>query len=347
MPLRIIDNLAIQRELKQGATTKLNTSLHTAAEAPRDPIPSNKPFSFDKWLPLILRSREIPASALQVVVLRRPQIELLAKAAAASIHTRELNRAYAEDLEEQVHPAFQALTFPPEGLFMRLGACPPKDGAHTAPGVLALRSVEDIVLRMTTSLRARSALTNVLNSDAEETQAYFLPFDDRLQPFREYRVFCCPESLRITAVSQYEWHKPWTFAHFDKGVMSLRAQLIVLALKRLQEKILEFMLAHEDRELEGVIRRQGFTFDAVYDRGMACCKLIELNTFGVRSACGSCLFHWLEDRALLYGASVDIECRVTVAHEDTTWDEETMSRNEAVLNWLESFDSRRRPRLPE
>ncbi|EGR45725.1 uncharacterized protein TRIREDRAFT_123455 [Trichoderma reesei QM6a] len=320
MPLNIhvVDYKHVQQDLENGITVHYNTNFHTAAEAPGYPIPSNKPFSYDIWLPLILRSRGIAASDLQVIVLRRPQIELLAKAAAASIHTRVLNRSYAEDLQEEVYPAFQSLKFPPEGLFVRLGACSPKDGAPATPGVLAFHSVEDIVLRMTTSLRTWSALTNVLNSDAEETHAYFLPFDSRLQSSREYRVFCCPESLRITAVSQYEWHKPWIYAEENRDMMGDRAQRITGCIERVHEDIIEFMQAQEDGELQKVIRSQGFTFDVFYDGDANQCSLIELNTFGVRSACGSCLFHWLRDRELLYGEGglTDIAFRVTMSREE-------------------------------
>ncbi|KAH0490717.1 hypothetical protein TgHK011_002174 [Trichoderma gracile] len=320
MPLNIhvVDYRHVQEDLENGIPLNYNTNFHTAADAPGYPIPSNKPFSYDVWLPLILRSRGLPASDLQVIVLRRAQIELLVKAAAASIHTRVLNRSYAEDLQEEVYPAFQSLTFPPQGLFMRLGACSPKDGAHTTPGVLALHSVEDIVLRMTTSLRTWSALTNVLNSDAEETHAYFLPFDSRLQSSREYRVFCCPESLRITAVSQYQWHKEWIFAEQDKDKMGFRAHTIASSIEKVHNEILEFMQAQEDGQLERVIRSQGFTFDVFYDEDAAACSLIELNTFGVRSACGSCLFHWLRDRELLYGEGglTDIAFRVTMSRPD-------------------------------
>ncbi|KAL6867053.1 hypothetical protein J3F83DRAFT_761536 [Trichoderma novae-zelandiae] len=312
MPLSIIPYQQILEDVESGVPTMFNTSFHTAADAPDFPVPSNKPYSFDIWLPLILKSRSIHPSSLQVVTLRRQQIELLVKAAAASIHTRVLNRSYAEDLEEEVYPAFRSLTFPHEGLFMRLGACSPKDGAQATLGAPSLHSVEEIVLRMTTSLRTWSALTNILNSGAQETRAYFLPFDARLKSEREYRVFCVPGTLEISAVSQYEWHRPWIFVEDDKYWMAIRAQRILTGARRVHAAILEFLLAHEDRELESLIREQGFTFDVFYDQEVDKCALIELNTFGVRSACGSCLFHWLRDRDLLYGERRDVEFRVTV-----------------------------------
>jgi hypothetical protein len=44
--------------------------------------------------------------------------------------------------------------------------------------------------------------------------------------------------------------------------------------------------------------------------------LIELNSFGTRSGCGSCLFHWLRDGDILYskgtGNGKKVEFRVSV-----------------------------------
>jgi hypothetical protein len=63
----------------------------------------------------------------------------------------------------------------------------------------------------------------------------------------------------------------------------------------------------EDR----LMREQGFSFDLFYDEGTERCELVELNTFGVRSACGSCLFQWVEDRKVMYGEE-EAEFRVAV-----------------------------------
>jgi hypothetical protein len=53
--------------------------------------------------------------------------------------------------------------------------------------------------------------------------------------------------------------------------------------------------------LDRLMMEQGFSFDLFYDEDSETCELVELNTFGVRSGCGSCLFQWVEDRGVLYG----------------------------------------------
>ncbi|KAM0452861.1 hypothetical protein ACHAO4_005280 [Trichoderma viride] len=312
MRLSIINYQDVLQDLDKGDPINFNTNFHTAEEAPDLPIPTNKPYDYEIWLPLILKSRGLPPTALQVVKLSRAQIRVLVSAAAASIHTGVLNRSYAEDLEDDVYPAFNGLQFPSEGLFMRLGACSPKDGAQLTPGKLAIHSVEDIVLRITTSARAWSALTNILNHEGEEGHVYFLPFNAEMRIEREYRVFCVPSSLNISGVSQYRWHKPWMFGHENRDEMANIAQKILGGIQEVHAEIIAYMKVHDDNELENLIRTQGFTFDVLYDENTEKCALIELNTFGVRSACGSCLFQWLKDRASLYGETGDVEFRVAV-----------------------------------
>ncbi|KAH6606919.1 hypothetical protein Trco_006072 [Trichoderma cornu-damae] len=311
MELKIIDFQNLLRDLGKGFQRNFNSSFHTAGEAPYLPIPTNEPYNYEIWLPLILKSRGISPSALQVVSLSRAQIKVLVDAAGASIHTRRLNRSYAEDLQDEVYPAFQRLVFPREGLFMRLGACSPKDGAQTNPGQLSIHSVEDIVLRVTTSMRTRSALSNMLSSDSQEGHVYFLPFDTRMRSEREYRVFCVPKTLGISAVSQYRWHKPWILAHENRDEMTNVAQKILNGIQGIRAEIIAYLQTYDDRELESLVRSQGLTFDVLYDENAGQCMLIELNPFGGRSACGSCLFHWMKDRVVLYGGSRDVEFRVT------------------------------------
>jgi hypothetical protein len=312
MQLSVVSYQDVLQDLDKGVPINFNTNFHTAEEAPDLPIPTNKPYDYEIWLPLILKSRGLPPTALQIVKLTRAQIRVLVSAAAASIHTGVLNRSYAEDLEDDVYPAFNGLHFPPEGLFMRLGACSPKDGAQLTPGMLSIHSVEDIVLRITTSARTWSALTNILNHEGEEGYVYFLPFNSQMRSEREYRVFCIPNSLNVSGVSQYRWHKPWIFGHEDRNEMASIAHKILGGIQDVHAEIIAYMKAHDNSDLESLIRAQGFTFDVLYDENTGKCALIELNTFGVRSACGSCLFQWLKDRASLYGETGDIEFRVAV-----------------------------------
>ena len=66
-----------------------------------------------------------------------------------------------------------------------------------------------------------------------------------------------------------------------------------------------------ERVEDKLMLEQGFSFDLFYEEETGRCELVELNTFGVRSACGSCLFQWVEDRKVLYGEG-EAEFRVSV-----------------------------------
>lgn len=54
------------------------------------------------------------------------------------------------------------------------------------------------------------------------------------------------------------------------------------------------------RHMDDLLLKQGFSFDVFYDEEHDKCELVELNVFGIRSGCGSCLFHWVVDRARRY-----------------------------------------------
>lgn len=311
MRLTFINVADVQSDVGQNAVPiNFNTSFHTAKEAPDLPVPSDEPTSFTRWAPFVLQSRGLPEDALQICTLTRSQMKTMVQAARASINTRKLSLSYAEDLREEVNPAFENLVFPKDGLFMRLGACSPKDGAETTPGKASLHSVQDIMLRLTTSQRAWSALTKILNTDAKQACMYFLPFDKRMRTEAEYRVFCMPGSLKITAVSQYKWHKRWMFAGGTQDEMEERAMKILAGIESIHAQIIARLHEPEEHELGQILEKQGFTFDVLHIDDMNF-SLVELNTFGVRSQCGSCLFQWVKDRAVLYGAvGEDVEFRV-------------------------------------
>ncbi|KAI0810052.1 hypothetical protein GGR55DRAFT_150696 [Xylaria sp. FL0064] len=299
------------------ATPRFNTSFHTKHEAPDLPArPSEQPYSFKRWLPLILRSRGLASSDAQVVTFSRAQARLLLSTADASIQSRHINRIYREDLDEEIVPAFKSLSFPPEGLFMRLEACSAKDGVQKMPGNSALRSVDEILLLLLTSARARNAIFNALGAGAEKFELFFTPWDGRMRSEREYRVFCppfCPqESPRISAISQYAWHKEWIFnlpCHRE-----LREQLAEKIARGSAEIMVQIAAELDpDNEMDHLLMRQGFTFDVLFDEECDRLQLVELNVFGVRSACGSCLFQWIRDRETLYGHGEPnyVEFRVT------------------------------------
>ncbi|KAF6815473.1 hypothetical protein CPLU01_14122 [Colletotrichum plurivorum] len=242
--MKKIDFAEVQAD-KRNWTTEFNTSCHTQAEASDKSPATEEPYSYSKWLPLILRSRGLPAFAYQRITLTPLQ-----------------------------------LVFPPEGLFVRLDVCSPKDGAQKVPGKVSLHTIEEIILRLVTSCRCHSALEKCVAAGTP-VELFFMPFDRRLSPDKEYRVFCRPGDLRITGTSQYRWHEPWRYANRSKDQQRQIMQTICSAAD-------DFFL------------KQGVSFDLFYDDLLKEVELVELNPFGIRSPSGSCLFHWVKDRRILY-----------------------------------------------
>ncbi|KAI1366283.1 hypothetical protein F5Y08DRAFT_301727 [Xylaria arbuscula] len=297
-------------------TARFNTSFHSENEAPDIlATPSEKPYSFKRWLPLILRSRGLTPSDAQIVSFSRSQARLLLRVAEASIPSSSINRIYREDLDEEIVPAFKSLTFPPEGFFMRFDACSAKDGVQKIPGSSALRSIDEALLLLLTSYRARNALINALDGDATVFELFFTPWNGRMRGEREYRVFCPPfhsvESLRVSAISQYRWYQQWLFHLATDEERKHAVDKIVEGVEEIRKQI----AAEVDPEdqMDALMMQQGFTFDVCYDEEVGTVQLIELNVFGVRSACGSCLFQWIRDRKTLEGCGEpgDVEFRVT------------------------------------
>lgn len=220
---------------------------------------------------------------------------------------------FAEDINDEIKPLLQKkLVFPLEGLFLRLDACSPKDGAYLVPDKKSLHTIEEVILRLVTSMRARNSLVNSLEDGNDSFDLFFLPFDDRMRSELEYRVFCPPGAKKITCVSQYQWHKPWAFAGRDRHSQDSVATTILNEITRIHSLILEEL--NENDPMDKLLVDQGFSFDVFFDEDSGTCQLVELNGFGVRSSCGACLFQWVKDRDQLYASGKDtvIEFRVAV-----------------------------------
>ena len=314
MKLVKVDFAQIERATGNLRQTEFNTSFHSAEEAPDLETPSEAPASFKRWLPLILRTRQLPPSALQTVTLSRAQICLLLKVLQSTIFTGVLSRVYAEDVEDEIAPSFSNVIFPPEGLFIRLDGCSPKDGRQKVPGKIAVRSVAELILRLTTSLRARNDFTRDLEEGKKEIEIFLLPFNERMMGDREYRVFCAPGGGNITGISQYRWHRPWIFSQRSPRDMERIASTICGGIRSIHRQILADL--YNADAVDRLLLAQGFSFDVFFDEGEEL-QLVELNGFGVRSSCGSALFQWVNDRELLYGSASGVtEFRVAIASKD-------------------------------
>ncbi|KAI4858598.1 hypothetical protein F4820DRAFT_468117 [Hypoxylon rubiginosum] len=305
---------------------KFNTSFHPESDEPNTPVPTELPYSFRRWLPLVMRSRGLLPADSQVITFSLSQARLLLKVANSSIPCGYVNRIYREEIKDEILPTLQRLQFPPEGLFMRLEACSAKDGVQSVPGRLSLSSVDDVILRLVTSSRARNALAKILSPDRsdasigfkpdlEEFKLFFLPFNNRMQLAREYRVFCPPvdslADMHISAISQYEWHKLWLFAFRSEDHACRIAKEITRKCEEILTEIRKDLMS--PNEMDRYLLTQGFTFDVLFDEQTRQCQLIEVNVFGIRSACGSCLFQWKTDKDVLYsaGGKTETEFRIT------------------------------------
>ncbi|KAK3906373.1 putative cell division cycle 123 protein [Staphylotrichum tortipilum] len=298
-------------------TDRYNTSFHPASSAPSLLRPLDTPYSYARWLPLILCTRAPPTTpslcpAVQTIRLTRAQTALLHSAAEASLPRGdgEVNRLFREDLEDTIIPVLEReVIFPPEGLFVRFDEFSPKDGA----GPAAIGNAGEVVRKVVTSVRARNVLGNFLEDkgESEGVEMFFMRWDGRMAAEREYRVFCRPGDGKVSAVSQYRWWTGWRFG----GVGEEEQERVVKRVRRGAEEVRGLILEEAERrgeEEDRLLVEQGFSFDLLYDEDGDTCELVELNTFGVRSACGSCLFQWVDDRRVLYGEE-EAEFRVATS----------------------------------
>ncbi len=172
--------------------------------------------------------------------------------------------------------------------------------------------------RIATSERARNALRHELVAPGTEkgepreagVELYVLPFDARMASDRKYSVFCPPGPAGIAAVSQYRWFRPWRFAGRGDAEMERVAQAVLAGAEAIYSLIVAEL--RDGDEGDALLRRQGFSFDVLFDDEGGRCELVELNGFGARSSCGSCLFQWVRDWDVLYGGQGDVEFRVCV-----------------------------------
>ena len=319
---------SVKRDIERNQPPKhYNTSSHPNSALPRGhdlAVPSETPYYFGRWLKLVLGTRSIPKKDAQVVSLTRWEVQILVDAAAVSTSTRILGWPYRELILDMLGHAFARTTYPDVGRFIRLNTCSPKDGVRAAsrrpedrgrPPNMSTFAMSDVILKLVTSQSARDALLKELDLGAEKIPIFFLPFEKTFSPSKQYRVFCAPGTGRITAISQYQWHKPWRYAHLHNAQRQEKAKHITRGSVAIHTIIMEELGPSSEDEL---LMKQGFTFDVIWDEQREppnwwtydMC-LLELNVFGAKGTCGSCLFHWVDDMDLLYGKRDAVEFRLT------------------------------------
>jgi hypothetical protein len=293
------------------------------------------------WLPLIASSRGIPSSEIHTIILPRPFCVILNNAASRALATTQTTfsgaaRITADDSEDflDTFPLLTAEGFKISELlsgskswFIRLDTCSLKDAAYEIGtgavdrGSQPLTTVKQLAHRLASSARGITGI-NDLRSSGKDVKVFLLPWDEGVKIEYEYRVFCPPPQqrseeggLRISAVSQYRWHKPY-YITFPAEIESV-AKKVFKGITRIFEEIVETIekSAEElgdgngDRSSLKNLLKTGFTFDVVTDADGSNVRFIEMNIFGAMTGCGSCAFHWVNDARILYGLEGDVEFR--------------------------------------
>lgn len=266
-----------------------NSSLHTVTEVPEgETRPPFEPTYYGPWLAIIASTTNLDRKDVHVVSISNSDARLLIQAGKAALVTGRVPASELEDLLVGMSPTIPK-TVPNRGWFMRLDPMSCKD---TPGGISPVHTVQDIVLRLTTSFRAQASLQHQLDL-RQPIKLYLIPYNTAMETSREFRVYCA-RGGQIAAISQYQWHKPSGWTDEDLSIVATGAQ----GLHR--------MIIHEIERTGSPLKQTGFVFDLLYaEENMVFStrnqfQLIELNPFGALSGCGSCLFHWIRDWEILY-----------------------------------------------
>jgi hypothetical protein len=197
-----------------------------------------------------------------------------------------------DDLDDLLDLFAQHATFPhtipTNGWFVRLDEVSPKDSLVSSGPI---RTPTDLIYVLATSRRVLTAFTRTPLG----ANLYYMPWDSTMDTKREFRVFCPPTpditGVKFTCITQYVWQSAFPF--LEGETHEWVAQKVLIG----SQQVLESIKWSSGYNIE--IQNQGFTFD-VRLRNSGVVELIELNTFGALTRCGSGLFHWIRDFNQLY-----------------------------------------------
>ncbi|EGD86736.1 hypothetical protein H112_05243 [Trichophyton rubrum D6] len=190
--------------------------------------------------------------------------------------------------------------------FLRLDSCSTKDGEN---GMKPITSVHDLIRQLCTSMRGRRAILDTLEDGVSKPVVYLIPYNEQMDPSREFRVFCPPPGSGIAAISQYRWTSPFAVNNMEDAVRV--ANRVRLDSLQIHSRIMETARQLPDVLVHEMMEREGFTFD-VLSVPDGSTQLVEINPFGAMSGCGSCLFHWLRDSKSLYGLTSNIPVKMVL-----------------------------------
>lgn len=243
---------------------------------------------FDHWLPLILRSRAVATQDVITFSLPRRTVDILIQCTTLFLVVGKINKEIQHDLEQE--PAFQDLVrknILSNGWFCRADDVSPKDAIDAGKPI---KTISDLIIRLMSSGRLHNAYVRAQSMCRFRFQLHLLPWDESITTLHEFRVFV-PATQRITAISQYSWHRP-----FPESLVPY-IQDIVEQADGILKDILEFSQTMKNKS---IAQGQPFTFDVHWRAKEKKCELIELNGFGALELTGSCLFNWVQDRHIIY-----------------------------------------------
>ena len=322
MDLKTIPFDGIEQALVEEKESKIeqsiyNTKFHSLAEISVEvpgithhPPDNMQPWMrLSPWLDLVLESQGIPDADLHCIELPRSFATQLLFASQVGLYMGRLSESDVEDMRDGFPRtttrgiSLDDLFNGGQKFFPRLDTCSLKDALA---GKGPVGEVEDIWMRLATSARGVHGIRALRDEDPlRPVYLYLFPWIYRMEPEREYRVFCPPSGSRVAAISQYRWTEPWCYASVPEHKRASAARKIAEGIKDIHQRIIIHPAMTEK------LKERGFVFDVIEDgtdkHGV---QLIELNHFGALSGCGSCLFHWIKDARALYGTHGELEFRV-------------------------------------
>lgn len=197
-----------------------------------------------------------------------------------SITGSKLNASDKEDLET-IRDAIRLIMDTDVTYFVRLSCSSPK---HNIP-IRPINTADQVLDYITESPK-------YLQFEYTRTKPTFLvliPWNNKLNKKFEFRLFI--KDRKITCASQQEWYT--SYGYTEQELVMIREALMNVPF--LEE------LPYSD-----------VVVDAWIDPETKSCNLIECNPWGTHCASGSALFHWEQDRDLIYGKASG-ELRILVS----------------------------------
>lgn len=229
-------------------------------------------------------------------------LELFPRKTPAGVLTRNIFEGYTpSDVEQLLGPDGLAGHVPQEYVelfadkhippllpyFLRLDACSTKDGFRRGAPV---HTLEDVIIDLSTSLRAAGALSSILDpsstfpqSSAQVSAATpapepqqrqdqpqtanlcLLPFNRHMSTDHEFRVFCPPDPSRVVAISQYKWHAP--FFTNDRNRAQEICNTVYEGALTIHQDIMAFVQKDGREFIREKIHSEGFVMDVLFVEG--------------------------------------------------------------------------------